>query len=180
MLDSDIKKAFEDNTKDIGGLFYVVNLSRGLLNLDHIPGSHFPVSITRIQSTSCEQKRWPHILETLPPDFYLQLAVGRTGFFHDVSERPRLTRATWQGLSWIRFAINTAWGLGWPTRERGLRVPDEFSRRGVNVTGYWDHVYRNLPRSTKSVLNYYKGYRYDSTNPVALHPCRQCIPKEGL
>lgn len=102
--------------------------------------------LMRLQSTWCEQKRWSDILWTLPADFYAFASDGADLVVHDQSERARLTRAQWQGLSWVRYALRTAWGL-----------PEaaEFARNGMNVTGYWRSVWAQTDKRTRSYLDYF-------------------------
>jgi hypothetical protein len=96
------------------------NLSRGTLC-----GPPKDARYCRIQSTWLEQKRWEDVLLAVPVDMYYHLAQGHKIIVHDQSEKPRLSRAQWQGLSWIRFATNIAWyeaspaefSRGWHARQ---------------------------------------------------------------
>lgn len=83
-----------------------LNLSNGLACC-RPENPHF----LRIQSTWCEQKLWRDVLATVGPDFLYHLAASQTVRVHDVSEKPRTTRACWQGLPWVRYACERIWGL---------------------------------------------------------------------
>ncbi|MBF6332449.1 hypothetical protein [Nocardia transvalensis] len=86
---------------------HFANLTRGLL-CPHLVG--YEVRYTRIQSTSCEQKRWHDVIFGAGPDLLMTMALGRLAIVHDQSERPRETRAMWQGLVFVRRACEHLWG----------------------------------------------------------------------
>jgi hypothetical protein len=113
-----------------------------------------PIYWMRIQSTQCEQKLWPQILRTLGPQFYMD-AASRPLLIHDQSERNRETRAMWQGLSWVRYALNRAW-YGLDTQS--------FTRSGLDVTLQWREAYRSLTKSDRAQLNYYRQFTGTSIN----------------
>lgn len=133
---------------------HYANLSRGVL---------CPVEadrVIRLQSTWCEQKRWADVLWTTSPDLLYHLAIGDACVIHDQSEKPRQTRACWQGLSWIRYATGRAWYDA---------ADPEFSRTGMNVTPYWQEQYRGLD---DRVITYLKAFRkYAGIFPGDLSAC---------
>lgn len=132
---------------------HAVNLTRGLLcpHLEDVAESQ--VRFTRIQSTQCEQKLWDAVVMSLGSDLYWHLSRGATVMVHDVSERPRETRACWQGVALIRRACEYAWGLPvTPVTGRG-----ELSR---SMEQYFDKVIPRLSDSTRVYLRYWaKGKR---------------------
>jgi len=134
-----------------------VNLTRGLL-CPHIRGGDPTVRFVRIQSTHCEQKRWGDILTSLGAEFYTAAILGPV-VVHDRSEKPRPTRATWQGLSWIRYAVRRTW---WDD----TRTP-EYARSGHMLNGYWDECYRALSKRERNAVRYYRRYA-ESGDPAAL------------
>ncbi len=142
----------------------LVNLSRGMLADCEIPYDFSPITV-RIPSSWCEQKRWGDILNTLPPDLWLAMAVGAPCTMHDRSERQRPSRAMWQGLSWIRYAVNSAWDLP---------VADEFSRSGMKVNAYWAKQFAELPKPTRNLLRYYLNYYKGDGKSVLLASCHVC------
>lgn len=83
-------------------MLHYANLTRGTLcpHLGQCECSHF----CRIQSTSCEQKHWDRVIYDAGPDLLHYMGQGAEIVVHDFSEKPRETRAMWQGLSWIRYA----------------------------------------------------------------------------
>lgn len=81
-----------------------INLTCGLVHLPDIPDPHF----VRIQSTWCEQKEWGWLLKDLDYDFLMHLATGYDVQVWDGSHRTT-SRAIWQGIPWIRYALNRRW-----------------------------------------------------------------------
>ena len=129
---------------------------------------------SRIQSTWCEQKRWNDLLLTLPPDMYVQLALGNTVTVHDKSEKDRITRACWQGLALVRVASNLAWF--------GVTTP-EFSRNGMNVTAYFTSVWRDLPETTQRYVRWYRKWIEGDGRMITvdrLGPCNCWMPAQQI
>ena len=111
------------------------------------------VRVTRIQSTQCEQKQWSSVLNTLGPEFFATLARTQQHLvFHDRSERDRYTRALWQGVPWIMYAVTRTW---YPDHDFGPGVVLTRQGRVMNVGLYWDDMYRSLPERTLKMLRYY-------------------------
>lgn len=136
------------------GVHYL-NLSRGQLCAGHVPNPHF----LRLQSTWCEQKRWADILWTLGPDFYINLARGPVTV-HDVSERPRTTRACWQGLVWVRFACERLW--------EGPEHP-AIGRNGQDMTPYFTGELGRLDDRVRTFVRYFRSH-YQG-RPLSLDVC---------
>lgn len=120
-------------------------------------------NLTRIPSTWCEQKRWSKVLYGAGADLLATLASGYTCVVHDQSEKQRATRAQWQGLSWLRYACSMAWQLGEPV---------EYSRNGMDVTGYWRGLWLGLPAADRSWLEYFGDIaQQHGTKSVELEAC---------
>ena len=137
------------------------NLSKGLL----CPCSTPKYSALRIQSTACEQKRWPVILHEAGAELLFTLAQGNIAIVHDRSARSRETRACWQGLSWMRYALFRAWN------DQALVVPSEKSPRGHPLNPYWEAQYALLPRSTRHLLRHFKRYYGLPGQTIYLRSC---------
>jgi hypothetical protein len=133
------------------------NLSRGTLC-----GPPKDARYCRIQSTWLEQKRWEDVLLTVPVDMYYHLSQGHKIIVHDQSEKPRLSRAQWQGLSWIRFATTIAWYEA---------SPAEFSRSGMHVNPYWNQQYAQLSAHVRTFVGRFKEWAV-SDSAVRLEPCK--------
>ncbi len=144
------------------GQVHFVNLSNGVLCMGDT--EHFPLPAeahwTRIQSTACEQKRWADVLRDAGPDLLIHLAVGYDVVVHDQSERPRVTRACWQGVPWIRYACQVAWtGRADPVK----------SRNGMDVTDYFEKQWRRLKHADRQRVRYFK--KFYRGGPIAIAPC---------
>lgn len=128
---------------------HFANLSRGLL-CEHLGD----VAITdirycRIQSTSCEQKRWGDVIAGAGPELLMAMAQGMQIHVHDVSERNRETRAMWQGLAFLRRACETLWHLE-PTPVVG--------RGGLLMQDYFDHAIRNLSTHDRRQIRHFRSH----------------------
>ena len=132
------------------------NLTRGVLC--HAAPLHF----SRIQSTSCEQKRWADVLYGAGPDLLMHIALGEDVLVHDFSEKERITRALWQGLPWIRFALEHAAG----------RIPSPaIVRNGCVVTPYFEAQWKALDRNAKAYARYFGKELGRHSRPVRLSGC---------
>lgn len=136
---------------------HFINLTNGLACLPHVDEPRY----MRLQSTWCEQKRWDDVLFTLPPDFYMALAKGQSITVHDVSERPRRTRACWQGITCAKVSCALEWGLPLPS-------PD--GRGGLSLQQYLISEWHfSLSERTHTALRYYR--RYIDTPSLAVSIC---------
>lgn len=136
---------------------HYLNLSRGLLLAADVSERYqvlpSELRVCRIQSTACEQKRWAYVLDSLNDDLLYNLALGNRVYVHDVSEKPRRTRALWQGIPWIRHVLYRRW--------LGVETPAILHRHGklIDVTTYFDRAARALPRTTKRRVDYFRRFR---------------------
>lgn len=126
-------------------MLHFLNLTNGILCAGHAPAPR----MMRLQSTWCEQKRWSDIILGVPDDLLYHLAVGTSLCVHDRSERPRVTRALWQG---VPFVVMSCWA-SWHGRFGVVR-----SRSGMDVSAYAGLCYRGLSRTAKSRLRYYERH----------------------
>ena len=76
-----------------------INLTNGL----EVNSS--PQNVLRIQSTKCEQKLWQDVIDSLPDDLLWELVNGRSVTIIDNSEKPRISRALWQGAALGYFCL---------------------------------------------------------------------------
>lgn len=142
-------------------VYHTANLSRGVL-CPHLIDTQ-PDIFLRIQSTACEQKRWDQVALSLGPHVLYLLSSGHTIIVHDFSEKPRTTRALWQGVPWIRYALEKAWGL----------TPSPvISRNGMDVTEYTEECWKSLSDSTKKELGYFSRF---SPKRVSIFGCQEEI-----
>lgn len=140
------------------GAINYLNLSNGIEALGLVPRES--VRFMRLQSTSCEQKHWAQILDGLPEGFLLDLAAGHDVVVHDRSCTNRaggLSRAQWQGLEWVRYALARAgWGLPTPT----LPCPRNWGM------SYWRSCWDDLPQATLGRLRWFS--RWVQTDSIQL------------
>jgi hypothetical protein len=135
---------FFNLTNGIGALKFINNpINKDLLGLGPIKDPHF----VRIQSTACEQKRWDFILQDLDHTFLLNLAIGNDCIVWDCSHKGK-SRALYQGLSWIKFALQVYWFEQFQTPfVKTCKVTDYFNQC------YTEYVHNNAPLEKK--LGYY-------------------------
>lgn len=141
---------------------HFLNLTNGLLCAGHVPDID-SARFMRLQSTWCEQKRWDDVLLTLPPDFYMALATGRPITCHDVSEKPRRTRAMWQGLAVARRICGWAW-----TNDPSNKLPRISNVRGGKSFEQYVDAYYHLCMSDRAMryVKYFRKYLNDPTFKV--------------
>jgi len=130
---------------------YFINLTNGLVYYPDVRDSEH--AFIRIQSTACEQKRWEFILNDLDGNLLVNLALGNRCIICDSGKRG-VTRAQWQGVEWIRYALNRAW----------YNRQTEVNARRHNVTKYFSDVYASLDKKTIRRLKYYGKFLH-TTSP---------------
>ena len=127
---------------------YFVNLTNGLDYLDYLKGLDRYVNFIRIQSTHFEQGLHEIALVDLDNNFLMSLAIGCKCNILDMTSRyggRRPSRAIWQGVEWIKYALNRAW----------------FDREIECLYGQHIHfktVYSKLQKRTKAKLKYYRKF----------------------
>jgi len=140
---------------------HYVNLSNGIEALPELVEVRADVRFMRLRSTDCEHKHWADIITNLPDDFLLDLAAGRRVIVHDraCSNRAHgLSRAQWQGLAWVRYALTRAdWGPCMLRDECGpiLAQPEP-----------WRPVWDALPGDVKGRLRWFS--RWVQVNEVRI------------
>ena len=141
-------------------MFYL-NLTNGI---EFIPklSEHSNLKFIRIQSTACEQKRWDFVLQELDYSFLLDLALGNNVTVVDYGANKEVSRACYQGVEWIKYALNNCW----------FGKDEKVFVRGTDATNYFGECYAKLDKRTLKKLNYFKKFLatgslhldYQSTN----------------
>lgn len=134
----------------------VPNMKRTYLNLTnglefitaHTDSWGSTLPVVRIQSTACEQKRWDFILQDLDYQFLIDLALGFDVVVIDGSARKSESRAVYQGLVWIKYALTRLW----------LSKASTTVVRGTDCSTYFAHCFAELDRSTIAKLKYVKKF----------------------
>ncbi len=135
-----------------------LNLTNGLeYLLRNSELSYDDIRIIRLQSTACEQKRWDFILNDLDYGFYMDLALGYEVTVVDYSSKRKTPRAIWQGMAFVRFALNKVW---FDRDEKAI------IRDGKDSTEYFNQEFYNLKRTTLGKLKYFK--RFLQTDEIRL------------
>lgn len=127
-------------------MFYL-NLTNGI---EFIPklSEHSNLKFIRIQSTACEQKRWDFILQELDYSFLLDLALGNNVTVVDYGANKEVSRACYQGVEWIKYALNNCW----------FGKDEKAFVRGTDATNYFGECYAKLEKRTLKKLNYFKKF----------------------
>lgn len=126
-----------------------LNLTNGL----EVAGLIKHDGYVRIQSTHLEQKLWSRVIEDLDYSFLLPVVSGAQVRVVDTSHRPDgVSRAIYQGLPWIRFALQTeVLQLGNPEATRVFV-------KGMNCSCYFSHQVRRLSPAAKQKLRYLRKF----------------------
>ena len=129
-----------------------INLTSGIEWIATHGTPRFPLGFVRIQSTACEQKRWAAVLTDLGPTFLMACASGRAVSVFDAAVPQHSLwgpRAIWQGLPWIKYALNRVWH-GFDAAEVGVKTH--------NVRQYFDSVFGQLDPKVRKSLEYYTRF----------------------
>ena len=115
----------------------------------------------RLQSTWCEQKRWEDVLASVPDEMLLRLALGQECRVYDYGARKFQSRACWQGLEWVRYALTRRW-----TGELLQPVG-----RAATMAGYLDQQYLRLGDRCRRRLDYFATAAGSPGRPVLTAVC---------
>lgn len=122
-----------------------LNLTNGLEYLKEIKD----YKIVRIQSTICEAKNWDKLIQDLDYNFLMDLAQGNKIEIYDTSSKKRISRALFQGVEFIKYALNRRW---FDNENAQAMVKEQ------NVTTYFKYEYERLSKNAKSKLDYIKKF----------------------
>jgi hypothetical protein len=127
-----------------------INLTNGIGALPDLIDQY--VNFIRIQSTHLEQGWLEKVLINLDYDFLMNLALGTHCIIYDFSSRwkDRPSRAIWQGLPWIEYALTRCWF--------GKEI--ECERR---MDKHFKIVYNNMDKKTKRKLKYFRKFLLTKT-----------------
>ena len=141
-----------ETTFDTQDMFF--NLTNGIEWLPlFIEAQSCNCKYIRLQSTWCEQHRWDDILADLDYTFLLHLRVRGIAYVFDCSQKKSLSRALYQGLAWVRYALNRCW------YNNGERAIIKTAHGKMDVTDYFDKEYKKLSKRTLAKLNYLKKFK---------------------
>ena len=144
-------------TKD-GKTHICVNMTNGLEVLDFLPTTD--VMFTNIQSTQLEQKNFESMMNRLGADFLMKLALGHTIYLVDFGAKKECSRACYQGVPFIIYALQRAWFNKHP--EKFFIQPRSENARPLNVVKEFDYFYRRLSKPTVRYLKKFRPYAKNS------------------
>ena len=125
-----------------------INLTSGIEKLPPLLNKKIGIDFLYIQSTACEQKRWGFILQDLDYNFLLCLATGISCSIIDCSAHHKTSRAMWQGVEWIKYALSRRW-------LNKIYTPKV---RGMNCEKYFNEQYNKLSKQTFKKVDYFKKF----------------------
>lgn len=131
------------------------NLSNGILALG---SAGLDAKFIRIQSSLCERKKWSKIIEELDYDFLMNLALGNKCVVYDFGAEKEVSRAIYQGLEFVRFAVNMIWFYSSPNPY----VKDH------NCVKYFNEELLVLSERSRSKLKYFRKFLGTFIGPVNL------------
>ena len=126
---------------------YFINLTNGLEAFEHY--SFRDPEFIRIQSTYLERGLLNLVLADLDYNFLMCLATGMRCIIYDYTSRygkERGSRAMWQGVEWIKYALNRCWFNKEIECEKGMH-------------NHFRKVYNNeVTKRTKNKLKYFRKF----------------------
>lgn len=147
-------------------LSHWVNLSAGAEWVPELDLHGVPHGLMRIQSTWCEQKRWCWIVEDAEVGFLVALAALEEVHVYDMGARKHLSRALWQGVPWLKFALHyRRYGAG------ALSV----DWRGNDATKYCVEQVRKLTPRAKRKLDYAGAFSGSGNLARVVNHCRSFV-----
>ena len=126
---------------------YYLNLTNGIEFLDN-PDFNEDYRFVRIQSTVCERHLWDKLLSDLDYNFLLDLALGNEVIICDTSAHKTISRALYQGVEFIKFALYKSW----------------FNKnitpyvKGKQCSNYFQDQYKTLDNKTLNKLKYLRKF----------------------
>jgi len=157
-LDWNWKTWVHGNGRNSTAVHYA-NLTRG------VKCAPYDARLCRIQSTQCEAKVWDQVLMSAPDEMIARAALGQFIIVHDYSEKPRQTRAMWQGLTLIRMFMEFRW-FG------ELRARYHIAKQGASATQYLRNVASQQDKTVKNRYDYFRDITHvNNTTYVRLVSC---------
>lgn len=141
-------------------VFNFINLTTGLEWIDYL--GVLVYGFVRFQSTLLENKQFERFLQEVDNNLLMLLALGKTVCIWDCTSRKLKgndSRACWQGVSWLNYALDRAW----------------FNKHGIYAHGMhkcFQEKYAKLSKPTLKRLKYYR--KFLQTDEIKLgYKCRQ-------
>ena len=168
-----IRKTMREKLEEINGThpnaLYFLNITDGLEALDVLRSMGIDEGRIRyscIQSTHFEQKNSDAPLNRLGADLLMELALGTVCVIVDYGTDKELSRAVYQGVPFIKYALERNWFEKKPTEV--LIHPRLESAPPRDTAKDFSRWYHNLDRRTKQYLRHFKLYA-NGTNAIVSH-----------
>lgn len=132
---------------------HYVNLSNGILAIEEYNLTDY--SFIRIQSTMCEQNQMVQILNSIPADMLMNLALDDTiCHVYDYGSRGgACPRAFWFGLEWVKYVLHRIWFK-----------TEYMPMKGKSQQNYFREEFRKLTSSERKVFKYYRKWIPETCN----------------
>lgn len=124
-----------------------LNLTNGIEFLSE-PDFKEDYKFVRIQSCSCERHLWNKILLDLDYNFLMDIALGYNVVVCDASPHKLLSRALYQGVEFINYALNRIL----LDKEITCYVKD------VNCTNYFRDEFKTIDKKTINKIKYLRKF----------------------
>lgn len=139
---------------------HYANLTRG------VKCAPATAKVCRIQSTQCEANAYDRVLLSVPDELIALVALGQFVVVHDYSEKPRETRAMWQGLTLARMMMELRW-FG------ELRARYHTSRGNNSALQHLKNVASQQPEHVRRKYDYFRDLlEVNETTYASLVSCR--------
>lgn len=136
------------HTFDKSNIKVYLNLTNGIEFLDFPDFNIKDYRFVRIQSCACERHLWNKILSDLDYNFLIDLAIGNKVIVCDTSTSKLLSRALYQGVEFIQFALNKIW----------LNKDTTPYVRNMNCKDYFEKEFLKLEKSTLKKIKYLRKF----------------------
>lgn len=105
-------------------------------------------NFVRIQSCACERHLWNKILSDLDYNFLMDVALGYTVIVCDASPHKMFSRALYQGVEFIKYALNRIW-------LNKMTIP---YLKGIRCDKYFNEEFNKLDKSTLKKIKYLRKF----------------------
>jgi hypothetical protein len=105
-------------------------------------------NFVRIQSCACERHLWNKILSDLDYNFLMDIALGYTVIVCDASPHKMFSRALYQGVEFIKYALNRIW-------LDKMTIPYV---KGIRCDKYFNEEFNKLDKSTLKKIKYLRKF----------------------
>lgn len=106
-----------------------------------------PNAFLRLQSSHLESKAFDKFLCSVPDDMLFYLINGFDCKILDCSSRKKIGRVIFQGIPLILFVL-----------KKSIGINSKATVKNINVTDYFESVYKKLNKYTKNKYKYYKKF----------------------